>query len=100
MSSEQHDKSAPAPSGVFAELRLIWQRMPNTGLFLGLLGAWIALFHFLGNSTLGYVNTPSVFGWWWWVYTRAAQDAGGTIHSLADFLKVFEGDEALAWFIP
>jgi exosortase len=74
--------------------------MPNTGLFLGLLAAWIALFHFLGNSTLGYVNTSSVFGWWWWVYTRVAQDVGGTIHSFSDFLKVFSTDEAYAWFIP
>jgi exosortase len=31
-----------------------------------LLVAWIALFHFLGNSTLGYVDTTSLFGWWKW----------------------------------
>lgn len=100
MSPEQPNQSAPRPPGALEELRALWQQTPNTGLFLGLLAAWIALFHFLGNSTLGYVNTPSVFGWWWWVYTRVAQDMGGTIHGFSDFLKVFSADEAHAWFIP
>lgn len=43
--------------------------MPNKGLFLGLLVVWSALFHFLGNSTFGYINTPSLFGWLWGSYT-------------------------------
>lgn len=30
-----------------------------------LVGAWAALFHFLGNSVFGYVDTPSLFGWLW-----------------------------------
>jgi exosortase len=100
MSPKPHNQSAPRPAGAFGELRALWQQTPSRGLLLGLLAAWIALFHFLGNSTLGYVNTPSVFGWWWWVYTRVAQDVGGTIHSFSDFLKVFSTDEAYAWFIP
>jgi exosortase len=100
MSPEPHNQSTPSPGGAFGELRALWQQTPSRGVFLGLLAAWIALFHFLGNSTLGYVNTPSVFGWWWWVYTRVAQDVGGTIHSFSDFLKVFSTDEAYAWFIP
>ncbi|HEY0456451.1 MAG TPA: hypothetical protein VGE41_08745, partial [Verrucomicrobiae bacterium] len=32
-----------------------------------LLACWIGLFVFLGNSTLGYVNSASVFGWLDWV---------------------------------
>ena len=52
-----------------------WQNLPYKGLFLCLLAGWLALFHFLGNSTLGYTNRPSllakstnviswfVFGW-------------------------------------
>src|SRR5207253_9195487 len=39
-------------------------------LFLLLLAAWVALFHFLGNSTLGYVNRPSLFGWLDWLLWR------------------------------
>jgi exosortase len=40
-----------------------WKRLPNKGFFFVLLAAWIALFHFLGNPTLGYVNSSSLFRW-------------------------------------
>jgi exosortase len=45
-----------------------WERLPNRGLFLGLLAAWLLLFQFYGNSTFGYVDTPSLFGWMWNAY--------------------------------
>jgi len=35
--------------------------------------AWFALFHFLGNSTLGYIQTDSIFGWLQAVYEGGAQ---------------------------
>ncbi len=38
-----------------------WRRLPNKGLFFVLLAAWLALFHFVGNPTLGYVHSPSLF---------------------------------------
>jgi exosortase len=40
--------------------------LPNLKEFAVLLAVWVALFHFYGNSTLGYVRTPSLFGWWQW----------------------------------
>lgn len=40
--------------------------MPNRIALVVLLVVWTALFHWLGNSTLGYVDTPSLFGWWSW----------------------------------
>ncbi len=56
-----------AQNGILEEFRLefldCWQQLPNRGLFFGLLAAWLALFHFLGNSTFGYVPTASLFGW-------------------------------------
>lgn len=55
-------------------------------------GAWILVFHFVGNSTLGYVETNSMFGWWFWVQTRGL-DAG-------NLLGIFDQDEAHAWFMP
>src|SRR3972149_301392 len=59
--------SERAQVGILEEFRLefreCWLRLPNKGLFFGLLAAWLALFHFLGNSTFGYVNTPSLPGW-------------------------------------
>jgi exosortase len=57
---------------------------------------WVALFQFLGNSTLGYVDTHSLFGWWVWVFTRGAEGADGSIN----VFKVLQGDEAYAWFVP
>ena len=39
-----------------------WHLLPNKAFFFVLLAAWLALFQFLGNSILGYVHTPSLFG--------------------------------------
>src|SRR5208283_2669715 len=38
-----------------------WRRLPNKCFFFVLLAAWLALFHFAGNPTLGYVHSPSLF---------------------------------------
>jgi exosortase len=54
-----------------------WERMPYKGMFLGLFGAWLALFWFLGNPTLGYVDSPSIFGWLAWMYDRSTDDSHG-----------------------
>jgi len=40
-------------------------------LFIGLLAAWLVLFQFFGNSTLGLVNTASLFGWWKWTIGKS-----------------------------
>jgi exosortase len=40
-----------------------WRRLPNKGFFFLLLAAWLALFQFLGNSTFGYLDTPSLLKW-------------------------------------
>ena len=54
-------------NGILEDFRIefldCWQRMPNKGFFLVLLAAWLTLFQFLGNSTLGYINTPSLLEW-------------------------------------
>ena len=42
--------------------------MPHKGVFLPLLAGWLLLFHLLGNSTLGYVNSPSLFVWLYELY--------------------------------
>jgi exosortase len=49
-----------------------WKRLPNKAFFFILLAAWLALFHFLGNSILGYVHTPSLFLWMYHAYNGAA----------------------------
>ena len=42
-----------------------WNRLPNKAFFFLLLAAWIALFQFLGNATLGYIRSEShsLFRW-------------------------------------
>jgi len=71
------NESAPTRSG-FEEFRHefaeTWANLPFKGLFLVLLVAWIALFHFVGNSTLGYTNTASIFGWLDWVVKQTGDD--------------------------
>jgi exosortase len=47
----------------------VWRRLPNKSLFFGLLAAWLALFQFLGNSTFGYLKTPSLMSWMYQLYT-------------------------------
>lgn len=65
---------------------------PNLGIALALLFLWGALFHLTGNSTLGYIKSRSLFVWWYEVMTQAAHSGG--------IGAVFDGEDALGWFIP
>ena len=67
------------------ELRQLWDGLPNKAEFAALLGAWVLLFHFLGNSTLGYVDTPSLFVWL------------NTLHTNAEKT---DSDDAFGRFVP
>ncbi|HYG34444.1 MAG TPA: exosortase/archaeosortase family protein [Clostridia bacterium] len=64
-------------NGILEEIRMefwdCWQRIPNKGFFLSLMVVWIALFHFIGNSTLGYTRTPSLFLWMYDALTSGGQ---------------------------
>ena len=75
--------AALAPDYSFSdEVRSFWRRLPNKALFFSLLIAWVALFHFLGNSTLGYGATSSLFDWMFKAYTAdtpVADDGHGVI---------------------
>lgn len=68
--------------GFSEELRAYWKALPNKTFFFALLVAWLALFQFLGNSTLGYVPTPSLFGWMYNAYntkTTTGDDSHGNV---------------------
>ncbi len=83
---------AKQPStGVLEEFRIefldCWQRLPNKGFFLTLLACWLALFCFLGNSTLGYARTSSLLVWMYQSYVPIG-------------LKISEADEAYALLVP
>jgi exosortase len=51
-----------------------WRRLPNKGFFFGLLAAWLALFQFFGNSTFGYMDTPSLLKWGYIVGTATSAE--------------------------
>jgi exosortase len=59
-------------NGILEDFRIdfvdSWQRLPNKGFFFILLVAWLALFQFLGNSTMGYLRTPSLLRWMYIIY--------------------------------
>jgi exosortase len=55
------------------ELRALWDSLPHKAAFGVLVAAWAALFHFLGNSTLGYIPSESMFGWLNAVYEGGAK---------------------------
>ena len=57
------------------DLRTCWREQPDKGFFAALLLPWVALFYFLGNSTFGYVDTPSLFGWMHYVFTTSPYDS-------------------------
>ncbi len=68
-------------NGILEDFRIAflecWHRLPNKGFFLILLAAWLALFHFLGNATLGYIPTRSLLSWLHAAY-QPSHDAGAT----------------------
>ncbi len=51
-----------------------WYALPNKFFFFALAAAWVALFVFFGNSTLGYVHSPSLFAWLMDSYTAPESD--------------------------
>jgi len=84
------------PAGWIEEATGFCRAMPDKPLFFSLFIVWVIFFHFLGNSTFGYVDTPSLFDWWLWVNTRGLDDAG----AWEAFKRILSADEAYAWFVP
>src|SRR5436305_1454528 len=71
---------SPAPQlglSLTQELAWYWQQWPAKGLWLCLLAGWLALFQFMGNSTLGYIGTHSLFGWMRYSYSQQPDDEHG-----------------------
>jgi exosortase len=55
----------------------VWKTIPYKGVFVSLLVLWVLLFEFLGNSTFGYINTHSLFGWTSYAYLTHEDDKHG-----------------------
>lgn len=61
------------------EFPKFWKALPHKLLFGILLVAWVALFHFWGNSSFGYYVTRSMFVLLNTVYTQFTDDQHGQI---------------------
>jgi exosortase len=59
-----------------------WRRLPNKRFFFILLGAWLALFQFLGNSTFGFLDTPSLLKWCYIVGTATSAATEADDHQM------------------
>ena len=70
----------------------ILEGFPHVSLLGVLFFFWILLFHFTGNSTLGYIKSHSLFVWWFEVMSQAAKTGG--------IAAIFDSEDALGWFIP
>ena len=66
--------SNEAPVPFQEEFLKCWRQLPDKALFFGLLAVWCVLFHFRGNATFGWVETPSLFGWMYWAFTTWPDD--------------------------
>src|SRR6266545_6416543 len=78
------------------DLRQQRRRLADWGPLLAILVAWIALFHFWGNATLGYVNTPSLFGWWLGVTAHGVK--GSAVWEIPG--KLLGLEEPQLWIVP
>jgi exosortase len=59
------------------ELAALWLSLPDKLLFFTLCVIWGGFFHVLGNSTFGYKDTPSLFGWMNYAYNTLEDDQHG-----------------------
>ena len=79
------------------EISRLWGGLPDKPLFLALLGTWLLFFQFLGNSTLGYVDTHSLYAWMSYTYSTSKDDELGYIIPLIVLgLCYWKRDELLA----
>lgn len=77
---KEEERSKPSPLQEFlTEFPGIWKNMPGKGLFTSMLVLWICLFEFLGNSTFGYINTHSLYGWVSYAYCSSQDDEHGLL---------------------
>jgi exosortase len=85
MNGNLKDEVSP---GFWPDAVACWQRLPNKLFFFSLLAAWLALFQFLGNSTLGYVHSSSLFRWLENSYKPADTSSDDGYGNLIPFLVI------------
>ena len=77
--SEPKKQNETAQPSVMDEISRLWAELPDKPLFFALFVTWLVFFHFLGNSTLGYIDTHSLYAWMNWTYSTSKDDELGYI---------------------
>ena len=77
--SEPKKQNETAQPSVMDEISRLWAELPDKPLFFALFVTWLFFFHFLGNSTLGYIDTHSLYAWMNWTYSTSKDDELGYI---------------------
>jgi exosortase len=63
-------------AGFRSEVARVWSALPHKSVAGVLLLAWLALFHFLGNATFGYIDTASLPVWLYQAYNAPGSEDG------------------------
>ena len=77
MSSNNQRMASTNSRGFREEAAEYLRAMPDKAVFAVLALTWIAVFHWLGNSTLGYVKSHSLFRWLGFCYDNSVDDEHG-----------------------
>ena len=89
------------PRGWWADTADCWRHLPNKGFFFVLLAAWLALFHFLGNSVFGYYHSSSLLQWMFNSYNSQGVSGDDADGNIIPFLVIglfwWKRRELLAW---
>lgn len=75
----RESQSSEERPGFRDEFLEVWNKIPDKAIFFTLFAAWSLLFHFYGNSTFGYVDTSSLFGWMKYSYGVTPDDEHGAL---------------------
>lgn len=69
------------------ELRQLWASLPDRTIFVVTFATWCVLFHAVGNTTFGYVNSTSMFGWLTgWYQLKSTGEMGDELAPFVPFL--------------
>src|SRR5262245_15143196 len=95
--SEQAQTETQPERSFGQELSWYWERWPAKALWFSVLAVWVVFFQLLGNSTFGYIDTPSLFRWMYYAYSQMPDDQHGLLIPLI-VLALFwwKRDELLA----
>lgn len=74
---EQEGQTPSKRPSLREELSEFFNSFPDKGLFIILTLLWFLTFHLFGNSTFGYTDTNSLFGWLDYDYGMKAGDEHG-----------------------